>query len=202
MRDPKRIKEFCEQLAAIWERVPDWRFGQFVSNVLGQVQTEKKRDIFFIEDDEMLTAVKAYFHIEGDAVTVRDSVSVLSKKLSDIEHDIDVLDEEIIGIKAKMTAAKTRGKPMSKECRAWFDRAGVALSIKNNQLRKLHIEKMRTEKALKAAKADVQKRRERIQNELFYAKLKELMGDGELRTFLEECQSKLEVATDESCHGS
>ena len=136
MRDPKRIKEFCEQLASIWERVPDWRFGQFISNVLGQVQTEKKRDIFFIEDDEMLTAIKAYFHIEDSATTGCDDVSILSKKLADLEIEIDVLDEEIIGIKAKMTAAKTRGKPMSKECRAWFDRAGVALSIKNNQLRK------------------------------------------------------------------
>lgn len=47
---------------------------------------------------------------------------------------------------------------MSKECRAWFDRAGIALSIKNNQLRKLHIEKMRTERALKTVKAGAQKR--------------------------------------------
>ena len=130
-------------------------------------------------------------------------VKAISDELDEIEHEIDKLDEEITSIKAKMTIAKTkRGKPMSKECQAWFDRAGVALSIKNNQLRKLHIEKMRTEKALKAAKADVQKRRERIQNELFYAKLKELMSDGELRAFLEECQRKLEVATDESCHRS
>lgn len=194
MRDPKRINEFCEQLSAIWGRVPDWRFGQFVSNVLGQVQTEKRRDIFFIEDDEMLMAIKAYFHIEGDAITDCDDVSTIAKKLADLETEIDVLDEEIVGIKAKMTAAKMRGKPMSKECRAWFDRAGVALSIKNNQLRKLHIEKMRTERALKTAKAGAQKRRERIQNELFYAKLKSLMSDDELKAFLKECEHIMEAA--------
>lgn len=91
-----------------------------------------------------------------------------------------------------MTIAKTkRDKPMSRECKAWFDRAGVALSIKKNQLRKLHIEKMHTERALKIAKSGVQKRRERIQNELFYAKLKELMNENDLKAFLKECQDKM-----------
>ncbi len=109
-----------------------------------------------------------------------------------LEESIDILDDEITGIKAKMTIAKTKqNKPMSKECRAWFNRAGVALFIKNNQLRKLHIDKMRVERELKEAKANCQKRRERVQNELFYAKLKELMNEDELKTFLAECQSKL-----------
>jgi len=33
MRDPSRIKIFCERLAAVWQRFPDWRFGQLVENV-------------------------------------------------------------------------------------------------------------------------------------------------------------------------
>ena len=35
MRDPNRIQTFCNELANLWRKVPDWRFGQFISNVLG-----------------------------------------------------------------------------------------------------------------------------------------------------------------------
>lgn len=61
MRDPKRIDEFCNELARMWHKVPDWRFGQLISNVLGNYQTETKRDIFFPEDDELLDFFKRYF---------------------------------------------------------------------------------------------------------------------------------------------
>ena len=47
MRDKKRIKEFCNDLADIWENnCPDWRFGQLMSNVLVTMATEG-RDPFF-----------------------------------------------------------------------------------------------------------------------------------------------------------
>lgn len=36
MRDPKRIDEFCDLLKEIWKRVPDWRFGQLISNLSRQ----------------------------------------------------------------------------------------------------------------------------------------------------------------------
>lgn len=61
MRDPNRIKKFCDDLALLWEQVPDWRFGQFISNVLGAYVDETKRDIFFPEDDEMMAFMKKYF---------------------------------------------------------------------------------------------------------------------------------------------
>lgn len=55
MRDPERIYKFCAELANLWhDEVPDWRFGQFVSNV---VQSERE-DIFFIEDDKMIERIK------------------------------------------------------------------------------------------------------------------------------------------------
>lgn len=57
MRDPERIDKFCEELAAQWHKVPDWRFGQLIDNIL--FGTEK--DIFFIEDDEMLETIKEFF---------------------------------------------------------------------------------------------------------------------------------------------
>ena len=56
MRDPKRIKKFCNRLAAAWEQLPDWRFGQLMMNALG----EMKRDPFFPEDDEMIEYLENY----------------------------------------------------------------------------------------------------------------------------------------------
>ena len=60
MRDPKRIRKFCNQLADIWEsRCPDWRFGQLIMNVLTE-------DPFYIEDDEMMEIIKRYFHFGNE----------------------------------------------------------------------------------------------------------------------------------------
>lgn len=60
MRDPKRIRKFCNRLATVWECVPDWRFGQLMSNMLGQYVHETKRDIFFPEDDELIKFFESY----------------------------------------------------------------------------------------------------------------------------------------------
>lgn len=54
MRDPKRIDKFCDELKKYWHKVPDWRFGQLVVNVLGV-------DPFFFEDDKILDAFEIYF---------------------------------------------------------------------------------------------------------------------------------------------
>ena len=61
MRDPKRIDKFCADLAKLWHKVPDWRFGQLMSNVLSAYQAETHRDIFFPEDDELMEFFKKYF---------------------------------------------------------------------------------------------------------------------------------------------
>lgn len=60
MRDPKRISKFCDRLAAVWACVPDWRFGQLMSNMLGQYVYETKKDIFFPEDDELIEFFEKY----------------------------------------------------------------------------------------------------------------------------------------------
>lgn len=62
MRDPKRIPEFCNELAVLWMKVPDWRFGQLISNVLGEYVAQTQRDIFFPEDDEIMAFMKEYFN--------------------------------------------------------------------------------------------------------------------------------------------
>lgn len=60
MRDPKRIRKFCNELADVWELVPDWRFGQLVCNVFGELGM----DPFFPEDDKMMEHFKNYFNIQ------------------------------------------------------------------------------------------------------------------------------------------
>lgn len=60
MRDPNRIDDFCEVLKEQWHKVPDWRFGQLISNFLGQVYADTKKDPFFIEDGEMKGQLKKY----------------------------------------------------------------------------------------------------------------------------------------------
>ena len=61
MRNPDRLDDFYDELKRIHKKyIPDWRFGQFMSNVLGAMQSEN-RDCFFPEEDEMLRFIKKYF---------------------------------------------------------------------------------------------------------------------------------------------
>ena len=61
MRDPKRIPKFCNDLAALWMKVPDWRFGQFIVNLWSLYAEQTKKDIFFIEDDELMDFMQKHF---------------------------------------------------------------------------------------------------------------------------------------------
>ena len=58
-RDPKRIRKFCNRLATAWELLPDWRFGQLIMNIFGQMAS-KGKDPFFPEDDTMITYIEKY----------------------------------------------------------------------------------------------------------------------------------------------
>lgn len=57
MRDPKRIRKFCNRLATAWEMHPDWRFGQLMSNVFAYIQEDGK-DPFFLEEEEMIRYIE------------------------------------------------------------------------------------------------------------------------------------------------
>lgn len=61
VRDPKRIDAFCDRLKEVWKKVPDWRFGQLVVNVLNSMMSSG-RDPFFPEDEEMIAYFEKYFH--------------------------------------------------------------------------------------------------------------------------------------------
>ena len=57
MRDPARIRKFCDELANIWTvYCPDWRFGQFVENTLGQ-------NMFFYEEEEAMKKIQEFFGV-------------------------------------------------------------------------------------------------------------------------------------------
>ena len=55
MRNPKRIPEVLAALQKAWERHPDWRLGQVISNALGP----GPQDVFFPEDDEWKRLLEA-----------------------------------------------------------------------------------------------------------------------------------------------
>lgn len=52
MRNPDRIDIFVEKVRDAWKEFPDWRFGQFMLNVLGDMQARAKYDLFFMEDED------------------------------------------------------------------------------------------------------------------------------------------------------
>ena len=55
-RDPNRLYYFYEELKRIhMAYVPDWRFSQLISNIFGA------EDIFYMEEDYVLTRIKQYF---------------------------------------------------------------------------------------------------------------------------------------------
>jgi hypothetical protein len=62
MRNKNRIPKFLKELEKYWNKVPDWRFGQLISNVLGTCE----RDPFFYEENEMLDVFKKFFNKEEE----------------------------------------------------------------------------------------------------------------------------------------
>lgn len=65
MRDPNRLDNFYNTIKKIHRKTfPDWRFGQLMSNFFGWLYSEKKIDLFFPEEDEMLKYFKEFAGVE------------------------------------------------------------------------------------------------------------------------------------------
>lgn len=61
MRNPDRLDDFYNELKRIHKKsFPDMRFGQLMSNFFGWLYSEKKRDCFFPEEDEMIEHLREY----------------------------------------------------------------------------------------------------------------------------------------------
>lgn len=67
MRDPNRIDKILEVLGDVWKIVPDWRFGQLISN-LQYFYNSKDGDCFFVEDDKMYEFLKSLAIDKGGEV--------------------------------------------------------------------------------------------------------------------------------------
>ena len=74
MRDPNRIYKFCTRLANAWLCVPDWRFGQLISNALGEYTYQTKKDIFFTEDEDMIEFIETYLEKHSPYSTKEESL--------------------------------------------------------------------------------------------------------------------------------
>lgn len=61
MRDANRLYSFYYELTRIHVTYFDQlRFGQFMHNFFNWVYTKKLKDIFYIEEDEMMKLLKEY----------------------------------------------------------------------------------------------------------------------------------------------
>ena len=61
MRNPDRLDSVYSQLCEIHKKsFPDMRLGQFMLNVLGWLNSTKRIDPFFPEDDKMIELIKEY----------------------------------------------------------------------------------------------------------------------------------------------
>ena len=60
MRDPKRIKPYCDTLATIWGMVPDWRLSQLMINAITAYINEHGTKPFYMEDQDFLMYLYDY----------------------------------------------------------------------------------------------------------------------------------------------
>jgi len=68
MRDPNRIDKFCDELAKLWHKVPDWRFGQLMMNLFATYKIKYSAvDWFNAEDNELINFFKEYFNKDAES---------------------------------------------------------------------------------------------------------------------------------------
>lgn len=61
MRNPNRLDRFYEELRDLHKQYfPDWRFGQLCANFFGWLMSERKIDLFFPEEADMLGYFREY----------------------------------------------------------------------------------------------------------------------------------------------
>lgn len=61
MRDPSRIDYYCDELAELWHKVPDWRMSQFMVNaMLAYANKHNGHDAFYAEDADFMKFLKEF----------------------------------------------------------------------------------------------------------------------------------------------
>lgn len=97
-RDKNRIQPFCEELAALWEQKPHLRFGQIVSALPCYVEG-RHRDLFYLEEDEMLEALRRFF--QDDYKKAEQAESERYSRLTDQWEELAdrLIGEDLLDIK-------------------------------------------------------------------------------------------------------
>lgn len=58
MQKINEVKLFCDELAKLWSKYPDYRFGQMMYNFTRAVELKCNRDLFYIENNEIMELLK------------------------------------------------------------------------------------------------------------------------------------------------
>lgn len=62
MRNPKRIKPYCDALATLWQTVPDLRLAQLMYTLINAWEVRRGSSAFYAEDEEFLTFALQYLN--------------------------------------------------------------------------------------------------------------------------------------------
>ena len=67
MRNPDRLDSFYDELKQIHkEHFPDWRFAQLWNIFFGWLASEKRVDLFFLEEGQMIRYIREFAGIKED----------------------------------------------------------------------------------------------------------------------------------------
>lgn len=87
MRNPDRIYPFCMKLAELWMNVPDWRFGQLMTNFVSSLP----RDVWFYEEPELIKVLEEYLNKSGYTNFIKNPDEISNEGLW--EEDIEFENE-------------------------------------------------------------------------------------------------------------
>lgn len=94
MRNPERIESIIACLRGIWYQVPDWRFGQLLSNLLHAMYEEGNGlDPFFMEDDRFVDLVNRICKRLG-VEKVRETVELWEERCRGCDYCFEDYDGE------------------------------------------------------------------------------------------------------------
>ena len=118
------------------------------------------------------------------------TIKELDKEIAEKELLVQKMTDDLFPLQTQLTKYITSGNKGNEE---WYGRASVAYQAMKRKIRKLNqnINKLKMER--KAMMKEHQKDRDRLQNELFYRKLKELLPEEQLVVFLRECEDEIHV---------
>ena len=62
MRNPNRIKPYCDALATLWQIVPDLRLAQLMDILMSAWKIRRGSSAFYAEDEEFLAFALEYLN--------------------------------------------------------------------------------------------------------------------------------------------